>query len=52
MEIFGKLSRQTKRRERPKPFWKYVKSFKKGTNDLVLLKQGAIELSTSLCNPF
>ena len=28
----------------PKPFWNYIKSLRKGTNDLVLLREGEKEI--------
>ena len=29
----------------PKPFWNYIKSLRKGTNDLVLLREGEKEIT-------
>ena len=34
------LADKMKSENNPKPFWNYIKSLRKGTNDLVLLKEG------------
>ncbi len=44
-EYLENLASKLKAENNPKPFWNYVKSFRKGTNNLVLLKEGNTEVT-------
>ena len=39
------LADNMKLENNPKPFWNYIKSLRKGTNDLVLLREGEKEIT-------
>ena len=39
------LADKMKSENNPKPFWNYIKSLRKGTNDLVLLREGNKEIT-------